>query len=213
MGTEEGISLMHQLMDSLCKQLPILLLKPIYHHGLNAFVWPNIWVGFISATLIWLLKNSTYWTIHLGHPCELLGMSQVTPKQVLRIPTLLQKKGSVQFSKWTLWLLYETVTQTFLQELLWNLVLKPYFFTRILKQNRVHTVETLWFTISEEMSNTNSSREDHSCNFCHSNECEHYNLWGCLCWCAAHLSWGPQRKNYKGSWYSVLYFFTTMLLY
>jgi hypothetical protein len=53
--------------DPLSKQLPALL-KPIHHHGLKAFVWPNTWMGFISVTLIRLLKNSTYWIIHLGHP-------------------------------------------------------------------------------------------------------------------------------------------------
>jgi hypothetical protein len=38
MDTEAGIPLLHQLTDPLCKDLPELLLKSLYHCGLDIFI-------------------------------------------------------------------------------------------------------------------------------------------------------------------------------
>jgi hypothetical protein len=52
MGTAAGISLTHQLMDRIHKELPQLLLKSVYHHSLAVFVQPKsvaLW-SFLDGT-------------------------------------------------------------------------------------------------------------------------------------------------------------------
>lgn len=41
MDTEAAIPLAYQLMDSLHKDLPGLLLQPLHHHGLDIFFQPE----------------------------------------------------------------------------------------------------------------------------------------------------------------------------